>query len=116
MVVVIEGDLGVPVTKAHVPQSCSSCARNWEMGGRLGGVDSCCSYHDCTSNLHNTSENPTVGRSGRSPRITCTITRGSVMSSNGRRCVTTYKRSHESQRDYWGMARGLASYIVIPSE
>jgi hypothetical protein len=61
--------LNIPVVETHDLPSCSSCARNREMDGRLGSMDSYSSYHDCTSSPHNTSENPTAGRSGRFPSM-----------------------------------------------
>lgn len=63
--------LDIPIMETHSPLSCSNCARNREIGGRLGRIDSCSQYQDCSSSPHSTSENPTAGRSGRPPSITC---------------------------------------------
>ena len=101
------------------PSSASprSCSATPVIAGRTDGEskDSNSSCHIWINNVHNTSENPTVGRSGRVPsRTSCTTSISRTVFLKGSRPVTTYRgkmRSHDSGRSGEPIR---ASRIVIP--
>ena len=99
----------------------SSCSRSrtWAMLVRAecGSEDSGTSAHDRVNNAHNASENPTGGRSGRSPLNTFLTTRSSPwVCSKGFLPVTTCKRKYKfyNRRNRRSEAK-RTSRIVIPS-
>ena len=100
--------------------SCSS-SRMSEIFGRADGESeaSNSSSHVLANNVHNASENPTEGRSGRIPPKTFWMTAASgLVRSNGLRRVTTCKVKSRSREKVAGAMSPYAvrtSRIVIPS-
>ena len=87
----IIGDSNLLVGLQFSTSSCS-CPIMSVILGRTDGEseDSNSSSHICINSVHNTSENPTVGRSGRVPlRTFCMTAASGLVCSNGLRPVTT---------------------------
>ena len=80
----------------HFPASSCSRSRILVVFGRADGesVDSNSSDHIWVNNVHNPFENPTAGRSGRTPPTTFVMTAASELAcSKGLRPVITYRKN-----------------------
>ena len=90
---IIAGGASCLLARLQFSASLSSCSRMSVVFGRADGesVDSNSSCHIWVNNVHNSSENPTAGRSGRVPFTTFEMTAASgLVCSKGLRPVITW--------------------------
>lgn len=95
------GRASIPLVGLQAFSSHCSCSRMPAIFGRAGGklVDSYSSNHVWVNGIHNASENPAVGRSGRTPLKTFFTTTSSLLVfSKGFWPVMTYGREIHTGR------------------